>query len=64
MKLKKMSGEHAKVILQDILDNLAEIEKDDLTTLELDIIRVCVEKEDILPRRGCEDIILNAERNL
>ncbi len=54
-ELDKMSDEKAKMILQDLLNQLAEIDKDDLTTFELNLLRRAakdVPKD--LPRSGVE----------
>lgn len=54
MKLKKMTGERAKEILQGLLKDLSGIDVSDMTTFELNIIRKAADDPPSLPAHGVE----------
>jgi len=56
--LQKMSGERAKKILEDLLNQLDGIDPDDMTTFELNILHRCAENPP-KKHRGCEEECIN-----
>lgn len=54
MKLKEMSGEQAKKILQGLLTDLSGIDVSDMTTFELNLIRKAADNPPKLPAHGVE----------
>jgi hypothetical protein len=53
-----MSGERAKKILEDLLNQLDGIDPDDMTTFELNILHRCAENPP-KKHRGCEEECIN-----
>lgn len=54
LKLKEMTGEAAKEILQGLLKELSGIDVSDMTTFELNVIRKSADNPPKLPAHGVE----------